>query len=767
MVDPFPSSRRREIALGFLLVALVTLAYVGSLRGEFLWDDDLHITANPTIIGPLGLKEIWTTSRANYFPLVLTNFWAQHALWGVDPFGYRVVTLAFHAFAGVLLWRVLRQLRVPGAWLGAALWALHPVQVESVAWICELKNTQSAVFFLAALGFWVRWVRLEPSPPSTAAKGASRAARSVSGADVYALAFVCALLAILSKPSTVMLPPVLGLCAWWLRGRVTRRDVIALVPFFTLSALAAGWTIWEQKFHSGAIGEAWNQTLPERIAIAGRVLWFYLGKLVWPEPLMFIYPRWEISAAGLLGGIPAVAALVGLGILWWKRASRWKPVFFAAVYFAALLFPVLGFFSVYFFRYSFVGDHFQYLASMGPLALAAAGLTVALRQAPPALVRAAPFAGGLLVVALALLSWRHAANFRSNVTLWQSTVARNPTCLMAWLNLGDHYTKLRQYEASVATFRHALTLSPDDVDGHNDLGGVLLLLGRTDEGLVHLQRAAALQPNRAEMQNNLGNAVRQAGRRDEAIGYYRRALELKPNYPEAHNNLGVELAELGRHAEALPHLETALAATPDNARTHANLANVLRHLRRPEEALRHYETALRLQPGQAEVHYSVGTLFVEQGRLPEARAQFERALQLKPDLALAHSGLAHLLATGGRLSEALPHFESAARFAPDFAPAHENLGTAFSAMQRWADAIPPLRQAVQIDPNLVPARVKLGVACVNAGQLEAAVPQFEAALRLQPDSAETHNFLGQTLRALGRDIEAASHLARASVLRRP
>ena len=284
-----PSSRR--LLFGALLTAALAAVYWQSLRGDFLWDDDLHVTANPTIVGPLGLKEIWTTARANYFPLVLTNFWVQHALWGLNPFGYHGVTVLCHAFAAVLLWRVLLRLGVPGAWLGAALWALHPVQVESVAWICELKNTQSAVFFLAAILFWLRWLKVgrvsdPPLPGGDVQRGPET--RATPAVHRYALALLYALLAILSKPSTVMLPVALALVAWWQNRRLERRTLLALVPFFALSAVAAGWTIWEQKFHSGAQGAAWDQTFLERVLIAARVVWFYLGKLLWPAPLMFV-----------------------------------------------------------------------------------------------------------------------------------------------------------------------------------------------------------------------------------------------------------------------------------------------------------------------------------------------------------------------------------------------------------------------------------------------------------------------------------------------
>ncbi len=765
-------------------MAAILAAYAFSLRGEFLWDDDLHISANPTIVGPLGLKEIWTSARANYFPLVLTNFWIQHALWDLNPLGYRLVTLLFHAGAALLLWRVLAALRVPGAWLGAALWALHPVQVESVAWICELKNTQSAVFFLAAAWCWLRWSVPDPSPGTPASRG---------GGGAYFAALGFGLLAILSKPSTVMLPVALALATWWRTGRIGRREVIALLPFFALSAVAAGWTIWEQKYHSGAIGDEWRQSLPERLAIAGRVTWFYLGKLAWPESLTFIYPRWEIDASRPLAfGAAAAVLLAGAG-LWWGRRGRLRPVLFAGAYFVALLFPVLGFFSVYFFRYSFVGDHFQYLASMGPLALAGAALT-------RALPRAAPAAGAILLAGLGLATAVHARVFLHNEALWRDTVAKNPAATMAWLNLADTLSQEGRYEEATATYRQALALKPADPYGQNDLGNVLTLLGRAGEALAHFERALALKPEFPEAWSNYGNALRLLGRSDDAIAAFRRALAIQPRFVEARNNLGAELAERGRAAEAETELRAVLAVNPNHAGAHDNLGGVLRSLGRFDEALRSHREALRLKPGFAEAEANLARTLVAAGRGAEALAHFERALQLAPRLATVRGNYALALAAAGRTgeafaqleravelapesaearlnlgtalaqtgrgAEAIGHFEAAVRLAPEFPAARLNLGTALGAAGRWDEAIVHWQAAATLSPENVAAHTGLAVALVNAGRIAAAVPVFEAALRLDPESAELRQNFGQVLRALGRNREALEQFERAAALPR-
>ncbi len=790
---------RPSVVPALALVVVVVAAYALSLRGDFLWDDDLHITANPTIIGPLGLKEIWTTARANYFPLVLTNFWVQHALWGLEPLGYRVVTLLWHAAAAVLLWRVLRQLRVPGAWLGAALWALHPVQVESVAWICELKNTQSAVFFLAAIGFYVRWLEdcrscLAVGPDLGPASGVTQVT-PYKGRAPYALALLCAGLAILSKPSTVMLPVALALCAWWMRRRVDWRDLLPLAPFFALSALAAGWTIWEQKHHSGALGPEWNQTLPERLVIAGRVIWFYLGKLAWPEPLIFIYPRWQISAGSALAFAPLVAVGAGFAALWRLRL-RWPAcagIFFAAAFFVALLFPVLGFFSVYFFRYSFVGDHFQYLASMGPLALVGAALARGGR-------RFAAVTGGVLLVVLGALSWRESTEYVNNEALWRATLARNPQAIMAWLNLGGTLVQNGKLDEGIATFTHVIRIKPDDVDAYNDLGGALLLTGRPAEALAALERAVALAPLRAEIHNNLGSAQRAVGRPAEAQASYRRALELDSEYATAHDNLGAELAEAGQTQAAIECFQTALRIEPKNASALNNLGNALRTQGRIDAALARHREALRLKPyfpdALANVGYDLvlmgrpaeGLPYLEQavqkspdhagirgcfgrslvilGRTEDALAHFARAAEIAPRSAEAHQNLGTALAQLGRGGEAVAEFEQALRLSPDFAPARVNLGNALLAAARWAEAATQFEQAARLRPDDAEVFARLAVARVNGGQLAEAVAPFETALRLNPKSAEVHDHFAQVLRSLGRNREALEHFERAADLRR-
>ena len=766
-----PSFRRiasHPLSLAAVLVVAVVAAYSFSLRGEFLWDDDLHITDNPTIIGPLGLKEIWSTARANYFPLVLTNFWVQHALWGLEPFGYRVVTLLFHAAAAVLLWRVLLQLRIPGAWLGAALWALHPVQVESVAWICELKNTQSAVFFLAALGCYVRWLedRRERWP--------------------YALALFCAILALLSKPSTVMLPVALALCAWWVRRRVEWRDLVPLAPFFALSAFVAGWTVWEQKYHSGALGPEWNQTLAERFVIAGRVIWFYLGKLAWPEPLIFIYPRWPIAAGSLLAFAPLAAVVAGLVALWRFRfrGPALAGGFFAAAFFVALLFPVLGFFNVYFFRYSFVGDHFQYLASMGPLALAGAALarkfhTLLAGEATECSENCHAVGGRRDFRADVKTAWRfcfspHELKATAKTLTHRASGRREDQsecekCGLAQVarlpvvrNGADGAASSREvniggWRAVVAGFASWVVV------------GLVLVLGvltwrESTEYLNSetLWRATLARNPRAIMAwLNLGGTLVQNGKTDQAIATFTHVTRVKPDDVDAYNDLGGALLLIGRRAEALVALERAVALAPRRAEVHNNLGNAQRSLGRTTEAMASYRRALELDPAYAAAHDNLGAELAEAGQMPEAIECFRTALRIAPKSASALNNLGNALRTLGRLDEAMARHREALALKPDFADALAGVGYDLVLSGRAAEGLPQLQRAVKMSPNHSGIRGYLGRTLALLGRTDEALTQFARAVELAPQSAEAHNNLGSALAQRGRGAEAVAEFGQA------
>jgi tetratricopeptide (TPR) repeat protein len=549
----------RDWLLGLILIGAVVLVYQPVWHAGFIWDDDRHVTANPCIVGPLGLKEIWTTSAWRFFPLVLTTFWAEHALWGVEPLPYHLVNVFQHAACAVLLWRVLRGLQVPGAWLGAALWALHPVQVESVAWISEMKNTQSCFFYLLTILFFVRWLKTGEDPRR--------------GDWNYALTLACAALAMASKSSTLVLPVVLALCAWWVEGRWHRRHLVRLAPIFLMSVVAGAITLWPRTPDMAALTDPqWARSWPERVATTGDVIWFYLGKLIWPHPLITIYPRWVIDAGRGLSYAPLLAAMVVLSVLWFKRESRFRPYFFALAYFLVALSPFLGLIDQSFWRYSFVEDHLQYLAGMGPLALAGAGMVRLADFVIPSRPWLHSTLGAGVLVILGILSWQRTLAYESEETLWTDTLAQNPNCWAGYNNLGQVFFERGRADEAMALYRKTLEINPNDAEAHSNLGIALFQKRHMDEAMAQYQKALEINPHFAVAHNNLGNALAQEGRADEAMAQYQKALEINPYYVEAHNNLGVALSQKGRVDEGIAQFQEALRLKPDFTGAQKNLA---------------------------------------------------------------------------------------------------------------------------------------------------------------------------------------------------
>ena len=723
---PFRASshRLKDAFLALLLVTATVAAYWPALHGGFVWDDDVHLTKNPCIVGSPGFKAIWTSSAAVYYPLVLTSFWVQHALWGLHPLPYHLVNIAMHCACGILLWQVLRRLNVRGAWFGAVLWILHPVQAESVAWITELKNTQSCLFYLLTILPFLRWRAGQP-PTDKKRNG-----------WFYGLALLCAALAILSKASTVMLPIVLCLCWWWMDGRWPWRNVFRLVPFLMISAAASGWTIWEQKFHSGALGSEWSQSWPERVVVAGKVIWFYLGKLLWPHPLIFIYPRWIIDASQLAAYLPILAATIALLVLWLNRNSRLRPVFFTFAYFVVSLFPVLGFFNVYFFRYSFVGDHFQYLASIGPLALAAAGITAALDFVGKGNRFLKPALCGTLLVVLGILTWRQSTIYTDVETLWNDTLEKNPNAWMAHNNLGAALADHGRFSEAIAEYQASLRINPDNVEADNNLGTALVRLGRVPEAIGYWEQALRIKPDYAEAHNNLGIALAQAGRMSEAIGHWERALQINPNLAEAHNDLGAALMQTGKLEDAIGHYEQALRVKPDFADAHCNLGIALLRQGKVPEAMEHWEQALRLKPDFAEAHYNLGIVLAKTGRLDEAIGHYEQALQLKPDYADAHYRMALALKSRGRFEAAIAHYRKVLELEPRPMLAQNGLAWLLAtcpeaAWRNGSQAVELAQQAAQLSGGKHPEILDtLAAAYAEAGRFPEAVTTAGQALHL-------------------------------------
>ena len=708
----------RGAVLGGALLLAVVLAYLPALRAGYLWDDDQMLTANPSIVGTRGLGAVWTTAAADICPLTITALWAMHRLWGLAPLPYHLANIALHGLNALLLWRVLGRLRVRGAWLGAALWALHPVQAESVAWISEMKNTLSGAFYLLAILLFLR-------------RGD---ATQAGAAWAYALMLVCAALAMAAKTSTMVLPAVLCLLAWWVDGGWRWRRLREIAPVFCLSLLAAFLSAWTQwwRVAEATNDDAWVRSTSQRLATVGDVVWFYLGKLAWPHPLINVYPRWEIDAGRLLAFLPLVAAVaVGLALCWGARRSPYaRAGLLAFGCFLVALSPVSGLVEISYFRLSFVADHLVYLASMGPLALAGAGLALlpGLRV-PRRWVAAAAVA---LLLVLGTASWRRAGTFRNTDALWHDALAKNPRCWAAYDHLGRLSETEGRPDEAAGLYRKALEINPDDVESCGNLGNVLLQKGEGDEAIRLYQRAVRLAPRDPKSRNNLGNGLLSKGSPDEAILQYREAIRLAPQLVSARADLGNALLQKGRVEDAVDQYQQALSIQPAQATVRANLAAAFFRQNRVDEAVAQLREAIKTAPDNALFHYNLGVALFGQRRTDEAAAEYREALKISPDNADFHNNLGNALVQLRQPDAAAAEYRATLALRPAHFLARRNLGTLLAQSGQAAAAAEQYRQALQVQPDHARTHLDLGNTLARLGELDGAVREFQTALRLRP-----------------------------------
>jgi protein O-mannosyl-transferase len=576
------SSGRRAFIFALVLAAVTIFLYRPAWHGGFLWDDDVYITNNELLTAPDGLRRIWFSldSPSQYFPVVYTTFRVEHALWGLNPTGYHWVNLLLHVANALLVWAVLARLKVPGAWLAGAIFALHPVQVESVAWITERKNVLMGFFFLLTLLVWIAFVDERTKRPWL----------------FYGLALILYLLALSAKTTACTLSAALFLILWLQKKPINWKRIFQIIPFFVLGITMGLLAMWWERYHQGTSRAIFTFLSPiERVLVASRAVWFYLSELIWPSNLTFIYPRWDSAPNHFLNYAWLLAGLILCVTTYFLRRYVGRSVEVAGAFFIATLSPVLGFIMLYTFRYTFVADHYQYLACIGPIALASAGLVNLVDTFKNS--RTLILSAALLVVALlATLTWRQAAMYGDIETLWRTTIARNPGCWMAHNNLGIVLFQKGQLDEAIAHYRTTLQMEPNFWDADYNLGSALLGKGHVDEAILYCDKAVAMEPNDPDAQVALANALLQKKRIDEAIVHYQRAVAIRPDYFLGRYGLGHALLEKGELDAAIEHCRAALLIQPNNPDCHTVLAVALDEKGQSAEAIQHYEKALEISP---------------------------------------------------------------------------------------------------------------------------------------------------------------------------
>jgi Flp pilus assembly protein TadD len=724
-----------------VLVALTVAAFAPVVNARYVWDDELYVTGNPHLEDAAGLLEMWFRlgSTTMYAPAVFTTLWIEYHMWGLDPLGYHLVNLAFHAACVLLLWAFLRRLGVRGAWLAAALFGVHPVMVESVAWVVELKNVQSAFFGLLALLAYLRSRPLDGTPPPDA-----RARRAFHG-----LALLLFAVALLSKPVVVTLPPTLLILIWWRRGRVRKEDLVSVAPLLAVGLAAALLAVHVEHHYGGATGAAWQLSALERVLVAGRAVWFYAAKLAWPVNLLSVYPRWQVSTSEWWQYLYPVGGAAVLGMLWHWRGRLGRGPLAAVLCFGVLVSPLVGIFNVAYHLYSFVADHFQYHAAPALFALFAAGVASLRSRNGRALGRAVEIGSGALLLVLAILTSQHVQTFRDEKTRCLRTIEGNPKAWSAMYNLGLALKAEGDARGALHWYAKALELTPGNPEVLNNAGVALMSLGDTAEAVRSYREALRLAPTYALAHNNLAGALAALGDRQSAIREYEEALRLEPDHAEARRDLAKVLAAEGRVEDAVREFREALRTRPDDADAHHGLGVTLDRAGRPDEAIAVYREALRLRPADAAIQRDLASALAHAGQLGDAISLYEEALRQAPGDAEARNGLGLARAWAGQSDEAAREFEAALRLQPGYADAHVNFGTLLLSQGRPSEAVGHYQQAVRLRPDSAQAHAGLGAALASAGRLDAAVAEFREAVRLEPGSAEYREMLDAGLAEKG------------------
>ena len=781
---PAHTGRSAQETPAVLAIALlVAVSYFPALQGGFVWDDVIF-SEEPVIQSPDGLRSIWFSpadirNEGHYWPLVYTSFWLEHKVWGLNPLGYHAVNILLHLANCLLLWRLLDRLAIPGAVLIAAVFAVHPLHVESVAWIIERKDVLSALFYLTAV---LTWIRFDESP----------------GPGRYALALVLFAAGLLCKSVVVTLPAALLIWHWWRRGRIAPVDLLRLAPFV---AVGVGITLADLAFYASREPLELGYSLVERALIAARALWFYAGKLVWSVDLAVIYPLWEIDVGNLATWAYLAGAAVLAVVLWLARRRIGRGPLAGALFFAVTLAPTLGFIDYGYMQFSFVADRFQYLAGIGVMAVLVGTAAHGMRRLPEAARMTAAGLAVALVLGLATLTWRQAGIYRDEVTLFSHIVALNPRARDAHLNLGNALIEAGRNEDGLAASRIAVEQRPESPDAHSNLGLALMNLDRFEEADTALRRARELDPTHQSSLQNSAELLRKQGRYEEAVEAYRTVLRRDAPYALAYAGLGDALFHLQRYEAAIDALGAALQIQPGlpfAGKLSLLMGRAARSLGQLDRAEEHYRDALAVEPNEAVWLLELAGVLREQGRRDEAEALMGRARELRPNDPATLQNIAEALRKEQRYEEALAAYRDVQAVAPDYALAYAGMGDTLFRLKRFEESLAAMDQAfalrpgprvagplhslagqaaqhldrideaahhyaeaVRINPRDGSSLDRLALVRFGQKQYQEALVLYRNLLELTPDSAQTHSNLGATLYYLGRADEALHHLERA------
>lgn len=713
---------------------MVAVSFYPALSAGFVLDDNIF-TESRAVRAWSGLWSIWFSPadierEGHYWPITYTSFWLEHKLWDITPFGTHLVNLLLYMFSVLLLWRLLRCLGVPGAWAVAAVFAVHPMHVDSVAWAIGRKDLLSGLFYMASALCWIRSVVGVDNGP-----GRSSGSTVIPHPGFYLAALGLFAAAMLSKSAAVTLPVAFAIWLWWKNARVTWTDVWRIAPFFLLALCIA---VADLSYYKSTRELSFDYEPIERMLIAAHALWFYVGNLLWPTDLAVIYPLWDIDLGDPLAWGYLIAALALGALLWFGRHRLGRGPLAGAVFFAVTLSPVLGFVDFSHMRLSFVADRYAYLAGIGVIAVVVGGAAQGAARLPD-LARM-----GVSVVLIAVLAvfgsltWQQTGIYRDKITFYRHIISLNPGSETAYRNLAMALIDAGRGEEALAAGRILVDLFPDSARSHSTRGGALFALNRLDEAAESFQRALELDPKHRNTRQNMAETRREQTRFVESLRWYGSVLEIDPEFAPAHAGMGAALFGLGQYAQAVESLERAVSLRPDALPIDAFrlLGDAYRRQQRYVEAIETYRGILETDPEYAPAHAGIGYAMLQSRRHEEALESLAQAIALQPespDAVDRHVSMGRSLEALGRTEAAEDHYADALEIDPRSATALDSFAVLRFRQQRYEEALGFYGTLIEIGEANAQVHANVGVALYNMGRREEALASLERALALDPD----------------------------------
>lgn len=731
---------RTDVLMSAGLLLCLIIVYSPAIRGGRILDDDLHIT-RPELQSIAGLARIWFDVGATqqYYPVLHSAFWVEHRIWGEKLICYHAVNIALHWLASLSIVSIMRRLSLTAGWLGAFIFALHPVCVESVAWIAEQKNALSTVFAAAAV---IAYLDFD----------------AVGKTSRYWVATIFFCLAVLSKTAVSCLPAILLVVIWWRRPRLNiKRDVLPLLPWVILASGAAGITIFVESNLISRAGGQLALTPLSKLILAGRVFWFYVAKDIFPAHLAFYYTKWQINSSVWWQYLFPVCVVFSAVGVWSSSSVRRAPLVLFLCYTATIA-PVAGFINVEWFNFSYVADHLEEL-SVFVFSIAAASSLGSFYERYDTTIRDWRIPAALaLLLALGGETWLQCHRYKDAVTIYQAALIANPESqaaknhlAVAHYNLGLINQGLPNGAALAAKeYEAALQIKPNYAEAHNNLGMVLEgFPGHAAAAAEQFREAVVSKPDFAGAHYNLARSIVSLGLPvGAAVREYREAIRIDPSYVDAHWALARTLAKWpGHDQEALDAFQIAVRLDPNVAEGRLELGRALiKAMGDFNGAEEQFSRAIRLDPKSSQAHFDLGVAFQNMpGHLGDAKAQFEQALKLHPDFAEAHYNLGCiLLNTPGRALEAVAEFSETLRIQPSNAEALTNLANAENSLGNSSEAIAAYKKGIMLEPNNPVIHYNLAIVLLSIpSRIDEAIAELRIVLRLHPNDEQAGRILAR------------------------